>query len=157
MPELKDAPSRELSASIDPATMDDSDLPTAAPAAPAARGERSLDRDGAAAVNANVSARAPVRRFLTRTTLLLGAAGTTGGAALLGVLAYRVAHPLSTVTLIAALGGVAGGAIGVSLPALGRALAWSAIAASALAVGGAALWAIHQVDPLLIRQIVPRW
>jgi hypothetical protein len=94
--------------------------------------------------------------FLASPTFLLGAVGMVGGAAALGALAYRVAHPLGDVALIAALGGVAGGAAGASLPALARAIKWSAIAAVILAVGAAALWAIHQVDPLLRLQLFPR-
>lgn len=100
---------------------------------------------------------APSRSLLTRPWVILGALGMVGGAAVLGVVAHRVAHPLPTVALIAALGGAAGGAIGAALPPLARALKWGAIAAAALAVAAGALWAIHQVDPLLIRQFVPRW
>lgn len=97
------------------------------------------------------------RRLLARPWVVLGLLGSVGGAATLGVVAHRVAHPLSTVALIAALGGVAGGASGAALPPLVRALKWSVLAAAALAVAAGALWAIHQVDPLLVRQFVPRW
>lgn len=97
------------------------------------------------------------RRLLARSWLVLGAIGMVSGATVLGVVAHRVAHPVPTVALIASLGAVAGGAIGAALPALARALTWSVIAAATLAVAAGALWGIHQVDPLLVRQFVPRW
>jgi len=102
-------------------------------------------------------ARRGVPGLLSRRWVVLGTVGFTGGALALGMLAHRVAHPLRTVAIIAALGGVAGAAIGAALPSLARAVAWSAVALATLAIGAAALWGIHQVDPFLIRQLIPRW
>lgn len=111
----------------------------------------------AAADSPEVPPRRGVTGLLSRSWVVLGTVGFTGGALGLGMLAHRVAHPLRTVAIIAALGGIAGAAIGAALPALTRAVAWSAIALATLAIGAAALWGIHQVDPFLIRQFIPRW
>ena len=81
----------------------------------------------------------------------------TLGALALGTLAYRVAHPLPTIALIASLGGIAGAAAGAAITPLLKTLTWGAVTAATLSLGAAALWGVHRIDPLLIRQFFPRW
>jgi hypothetical protein len=164
MPELQDSPLPDAPRREGPLPMVD-ERESLAPALSARidSGVRMAPRasDATPASSSDQAATGPAtpqrRPFWTRAWVILGAVGAAGGAVVLGVVAHRVAHPPSTVALIAALGGGAGGAMGAALPALVRAIKWSAIAAATLAVAAAALWAIHQVDPFLIRQFVPRW
>jgi hypothetical protein len=100
----------------------------------------------------------PLGRMVSRAlTAALSVTGAAAGGILLGYFARDTGHPTADVVKIACLGAVAGASVGAALIPAIRAIAWSVIATSVAAVGAGALWIVHRLDPLLLRNIFERF
>ena len=86
-------------------------------------------------------------RALGFTGLVLGAAGAA-------VLAHQMGYDWRLTGTIAALVGVAGGAAGVTIPLLLRAIGWLILAALVGLVGAASLYALMHVAPVFVERFV---
>ena len=84
----------------------------------------------------------------------LGSMGFLLGSACAGYFAHQMGYDWRASATIAALAGVAGGAAGVMLPLLLRAIGWAILAALAGSVGGAALYVLMRVAPAFVDRIM---
>jgi hypothetical protein len=84
----------------------------------------------------------------------LGATGLVLGTVGAGVLAHQMGYDWRFTALIAALVGIAGGALGAMLPLLLRALVWAILAALIGSVGVGALYLLLRLAPAFVERFV---
>lgn len=121
------------------------DTIAAAPFARSATADATLPAAGAATPPAR---RTPFTMW--RWLSLLGGIGFLGTGATAGTVAFRMGYSLQHSAVIAALGGIIGASVTMSLLPLARAIRWTLFAAALLLVGVAALYALSEVAPAFV-------
>lgn len=95
----------------------------------------------------------PARRTaftIWRWLSLLGGVGFLATGATAGTAAFRMGYSLQHSAAIAALAGITGATVTMSLLPLARAIRWTLFAAALLLVGVAALYALSEVAPAFV-------